>query len=606
MDTNGTTMSLRGKFFKQFGELFRSFFIYPKDENGEIVKPTRECVKAGVKGCMYGFVQSIITTVFAFMLKMTNTAISNSLFLLGIILYILYEAQPVLNDFKTRYEIKLKAEYGLSQDNSLCLKGGKIVAIVSGKVRKYYKDLGVFKTMTNEEIMYSIKKYMQAYWSLLINYWFDLLSGVIAIVTAIVAVATNNAVDNLVLILAVSIATVLAFIMSAYRSFFRNDFNKNIRTTANKQSLINGDLMRVPFIVKSDLQMRVGKLEEYVKANNKLNLDYSKGKNMTDILMSVVHSGLNIFFIISYVSKVGLSNITLSDITQISATLAILHTVMRKVTNLPSLMESRHNCYSDFIVEKEDFGEIIRVYNEVINSQKSIKPIRKIVLNPFRIKYKEESCNDKPFTLVSNSNLTFSLGDIVLLSGPSGSGKSTFINLITDRISLEKSDDIPSTSRALIYDEKMRFGSLTIFEELFCCDSNPDLEKMKYILDNLHLWQELQASCVDVWQWMKEKSFIASLSNGQKQRLIIAKMLYFSDSDIDVLALDECTSGLDVSDAEAVLSFITNYVSKDRKRIIFISTHQNLDKYISAMKKTHTVHELRFERDGEENIVKPV
>ena len=40
---------------------------------------------------------------------------------------------------------------------------------------------------------------------------------------------------------------------------------------------------------------------------------------------------------------------------------------------------------------------------------------------------------------------------------------------------------------------------------------------------------------------MKEKRFDQSLSNGQKQRLILAKMLYWLNDDIDVLVLDECT-----------------------------------------------------------------
>ena len=36
-----------------------------------------------------------------------------------------------------------------------------------------------------------------------------------------------------------------------------------------------------------------------------------------------------------------------------------------------------------------------------------------------------------------------------------------------------------------------------------------------------------------------------SISNVQKQRFIVAKMLYWLDEDIDVVVLDECTSGLD-------------------------------------------------------------
>ena len=54
------------------------------------------------------------------------------------------------------------------------------------------------------------------------------------------------------------------------------------------------------------------------------------------------------------------------------------------------------------------------------------------------------------------------------------------------------------------YDEKLKFGSLSIFEELFCCEENPDLTKMQTILENLHLWCEIKSNCFDVWKWMKE------------------------------------------------------------------------------------------------------
>ena len=66
--------------------------------------------------------------------------------------------------------------------------------------------------------------------------------------------------------------------------------------------------------------------------------------------------------------------------------------------------------------------------------------------------------------------------------GRSGSGKSTFMKMLTERIRLEKSTEIPSTSRFLFFDEKLKSGSLSIYEELFCCSENPDLEKMQKIL----------------------------------------------------------------------------------------------------------------------------
>jgi len=162
------------------------------------------------------------------------------------------------------------------------------------------------------------------------------------------------------------------------------------------------------------------------------------------------------------------------------------------------------------------------------------------------------------------------------------------------------------------YDEKLKFGSLSIFEELFCCEENPDLTKMQTILENLHLWCEIKSNCFDVWKWMKEKRFNQSLSNGQKQRLILAKMLYWLNDEIDVLVLDECTSGLDdksetdSADAERILEYIVRYANSDKKRIIIISTHQNIDGFKSKLADEFKFRNLQFAKEEEKNLVKEV
>lgn len=201
----------------------------------------------------------------------------------------------------------------------------------------------------------------------------------------------------------------------------------------------------------------------------------------------------------------------------------------------------------------------------------------------------------------------------MILSGPSGSGKSTFMKLITERIKLEKNIEIPSTSRYLFYDEKMVFGSLSLYEEMFCCDTSPNLMKMQEILDNLHLWQEIKSNCVDVWVWTKENKFNSSLSNGQKQRLVLAKMLYWLDDNIDVVVLDECTSGLDdktegdSADAERILNYIIQYCNKDKKRIVVISTHQNIAGVQQKLTtQGYTFKNLQFKKEGDKNLIKQV
>lgn len=135
---------------------------------------------------------------------------------------------------------------------------------------------------------------------------------------------------------------------------------------------------------------------------------------------------------------------------------------------------------------------------------------------------------------------------------------------------------------------------------------------MQKILENLHLWSEIKANCFEVWKWMKQKQFEQSLSNGQKQRMILAKMLYWLGAKIDVLVLDECTSGLDdksetdSADAERILEYIVRFANSDKKRIVIISTHQNIDGFKKNLENEYSFRNLKFAKEGKMNLVREI
>ena len=80
-------------------------------------------------------------------------------------------------------------------------------------------------------------------------------------------------------------------------------------------------------------------------------------------------------------------------------------------------------------------------------------------------------------------------------------------------------------------------------------------------------------------------------------------------NDIDALILDECTSGLDNDnkyhiDACDVLEYIVKYSNKDKKRIVIISTHQNIDKFKNDIKNKYEIRNFKFTKKDNINYIK--
>ena len=253
---------------------------------------------------------------------------------------------------------------------------------------------------------------------------------------------------------------------------------------------------------------------------------------------------------------------------------------------------------------------ILNIYN--LEKEEKAEPITTLQISPFESCYTETSENDKSFKLILSKGLSFEKGDCISLTGASGSGKSTFLKVTTKRIRFKEvtpSKIVPVNY--VYYDESIDFGSMPLWDELFCLDGKTrikptpeELAKMEYILKGMNLHQEISEQCKNFWTWLKENTS-RNLSKGQKQRLIVSKILFWLNPNIDIVALDECTSGLDAeakddenADAIKILQFIINYCNHDKKRIIFLATHQNIDSMCN--------HSLHFKRKDGKTIIKEI
>lgn len=585
-------------------------FFKPYGLRDELLEIPESIKNMGFKvGCM-NWIMTVISLAFAFLLKLTNMAIKARLILLGIILFMLYRGQRVISDAFGVFKSSEHQKYDLVFKNEIVLRGSQIIGKTADKILKFDKANNLYTIMSNEAVLNTIQQYLENVWHNKIQHNFDILEMISVFAMLITAIFTNTAIPQYIFVPLVIFFVFFSFFSSAYISLNRNEFYRKHREYHNEQSLIINDLLRVPVIVNADLDMRINKFQKTVVESNANVTQFHNKLNLSRLFITAIEALSQYGIIIFYLLGVEWNSISLATITEVGATLVIVSTALGYINRIANTLNTHNDRL--IIIEKEeyDMSLILDVYHRESKKTSVSKVINDITINPFSIKYLEESENDKPFTLTSPNTLNIHKGEVVILSGVSGSGKSTFMKLLTERIRVEKNAEIPSTSRFLFYDEKLKFGSLSIFEELFCCTENPNLEKMQKILENLHLWTEIKCNCFDVWKYMKEKRFGHTLSNGQKQRLILAKMLYWLDEHIDVMVLDECTSGLDdksdvdAADAERILEYIVRYCNQDKKRIVIISTHQNIDGFKHKLEGEYHFKTLQFKRDGEKNIVK--
>lgn len=585
-------------------------FFKPYGISDELLTIPRNVKRMGFKVGFINLGMTVIALIFVFMLKVTNLMIERRLILLGIILFMLYRGQQVVREAFHLFESSENKKFELIFEDEIVFRGSQIIGKTSNKVLKYDSSNKLYKVMSNESVLNTIKNYLQNMWRQKIQHTFDVFEMISVIIMLTIAILTNTSIDQVVFIPLILLFVFISFFCSAYISLNREAYYKKHREYNNEQSLIINDLLRVPVIVKNDLDMRINKFQKTVIANNENVTKFHKKMNLSRLFVTIMEAFSQYGIIIFYLLGVEWNSITLATITEIAATLLIVETALAQISRIAETLNSHNERLTILEKEEADMSLILDVYHNESAKISTPKVVDSINISPFSIQYLEESENDKPFTLVSRKPIHICNGEVVILYGPSGSGKSTFMKMLTERIRLEKSTDIPSTSRFLFYDEKLKFGSLSIFEELFCCNETPNLAKMQNILEHLHLWCEIKSNCFDVWKWMKEKQFEQSLSNGQKQRLILAKMLYWLDENIDVVVLDECTSGLDdkvesdSADAERILEYIVRYANSDKRRIVIISTHQNIDGFKQNLSNEYTFRNLRFLKERECNLVR--
>ncbi len=188
---------------------------------------------------------------------------------------------------------------------------------------------------------------------------------------------------------------------------------------------------------------------------------------------------------------------------------------------------------------------------------------KEIEFNKINYSYKDNETS----VVLNNFSLKIKLGNFSVITGQSGSGKTTILNLIMGiyrpksgsfEISGEKFNylhpEFWGNNLSYVPQDNMLFSG-TVAENISMFESNPDIQKIQQILENLDMSDFIKSLSkgynTDIG------SLASKISGGQRQRIAIARALY---KDPEILILDESTSQLDEETESHVIEYIKSYM----------------------------------------------
>lgn len=194
------------------------------------------------------------------------------------------------------------------------------------------------------------------------------------------------------------------------------------------------------------------------------------------------------------------------------------------------------------------------------------------------------------FPVQSELNLNVYRGEMVCLIGPNGCGKSTLLRSLAglqpvlsgeirvENVPLNK-QTLKEKARliALVLTDRVDVSNLTVYN-LVSMGRNPYTDWLGNLSEEDH--RRVRIALQQVHLDGYEKRFLSELSDGERQRAMIAKALV---QDTPVILLDEPTAHLDLPNRVEVMILLRK-LAKETNKAVILSTHE-LDLAIQASDK---------------------
>lgn len=496
----------------------------------------------------------------------------------GIVLLCVGTLQSSIYQVIFIFQQNINIEYGNYIEISSAQKSTDILTTVRNKV--YQKDENGKNILSEPvELMTNIYEYIKKkvmFRDLIVSFVLGMLIYMGTIIGAIKVTAANS--SNLPIVTIVMAICMFVIVYITVRQIKRRkEYFSKERQRINKLNVSKEDVLNViPINPKHSNYL----IDNYV-SSKKIVADAQKKLTMKEIAESALKNfamGISTTILV----LVALFSYEKIDVGVFATaiTLGVMYSsLVRTLTNEVQEVQRVMNSYTEYKSYLPIMDGVAQTYIELKGKEKSINDVNEIKLSNFCFEHKND--NEKTHKIYT-ADLKISKGTINLLYGESGSGKSTLLKILTGiylnpekNICINGNQCVNFIENSIIYDPKSQLGKNSILQEITFCENVADVDKNKLIeiLKGLNLYGKLSSKNEDVIEFLSnERKDI--FSDGQLQRLVLARMLYNIEENNMVLVFDEPTANLDYFTAQKVIEFIVSYCNKQKERLIIISSHQ--------------------------------
>ncbi|CAF0979834.1 unnamed protein product [Adineta ricciae] len=253
------------------------------------------------------------------------------------------------------------------------------------------------------------------------------------------------------------------------------------------------------------------------------------------------------------------------------------------------------NYFADPLIRIQSIG--IRIVNYLEHLRKTKEHQYHLAINEQKREYKRRKSDEASITLnhvnvyvpessqllISDINLTLSPTDSLIITGPSGCGKSTLLRLLAGLIRPNENQAtnfnvrICPRQNTIFLCQQLHLIQGTLREQLSYLrqahglGSITDDLRVRQLLNEFRLGHLIEQYSMDG----QPQSWFRLLSIGEQQRLMMVTALVVGTDVIDLLILDEITSGCD----EHTERIIYEYLQRSNIQFLSVSHRKEIEEY---------------------------